>query len=220
MARLSIIFTAASLIVAGFACGTKTETAQTPEQKSGTPMAVQTETAVTSQPVTPPGPTFHGSAAGVIWTVPAGWQLQSGRPMRVATYAIPAAPGDMETGECAVFFFGSGQGGSVELNLARWKDQFETPEGKEVTLSQQKATINGFSITTVAVSGTYLASMGPMFDNGQAKKTGYKMMGAIIEAPEGNVFIKFIGPEKTVTKEDGVFKALLNSVKKGEGQSL
>ncbi len=76
------------------------------------------------------------------------------------------------------------------------------------------------SVTTVTVSGTYLASMGPMFDNGQAKKTGYKMMGAIIEAPEGNVFIKFIGPEKTVTKEDGVFKELLNSIKKGEGQSL
>lgn len=220
MVRLSILLAAGGLAVVGFACGTKTETAQTPEQQSGPPMAAQTETAVTSQPTTPQGPIFHGSAAGIVWTVPPTWQLQGGRPMRIATYAIPAVQGDPEAGECAVFFFGSGQGGNVELNVARWRDQFESTDGKSAELNMTASTINGFKIHTVSVTGTYLASMGPMFENGQAKKPGYKMVGAIIEAPEGNVFIKFIGPEKTVTNEDGVFKELLNSVKKGEGQSM
>lgn len=220
MTRLFIVLAAGVLTVAGFACGTKTETAQPPEQQSAVPVATQTGTPASPQPTTPTGPVFHGSAAGVIWTVPPTWQLQSGRPMRMATYAIPAAPGDADAGECAVYFFGSGQGGSVDLNLTRWAAQFETPEGGAVTLKQQESKINGLSVTSVTVSGTYLASMGPMFENGQAKKAGYKMLGAIIEAPEGNVFIKFTGPEKTVSKDEGVFKELLNTIKKGEGQSM
>ena len=68
--------------------------------------------------------TPEGAAGGVRWTVPAGWQAPSERPMRVATYKIPAAAGT-EDGECGVFFFGKGQGGSVEDNLARWRAQFE-----------------------------------------------------------------------------------------------
>src|SRR5262245_27998711 len=55
--------------------------------------------------------TPEGSAGGVRWTVPAGWQASAERPMRVATYTIPAASGG-EAGECGVFFFGRGQGGS------------------------------------------------------------------------------------------------------------
>ena len=44
--------------------------------------------------------------------------------MRVATYAVPGAKG-AEAGECAVFFFGPGQGGGVDDNVARWAKQFE-----------------------------------------------------------------------------------------------
>ena len=60
----------------------------------------------------------EGAAGGVRWTVPAGWEASGQRPMRVATYRIPATAGQ-EAGECGVFFFGRGQGGSVEDNLAR-----------------------------------------------------------------------------------------------------
>ena len=56
------------------------------------------------------------------------------KPMRKATYGIPAAPG-AEAGECGVFFFGKGQGGSVDDNLSRWAGQFEnagTPKKSRV----------------------------------------------------------------------------------------
>src|SRR3972149_3131613 len=45
-------------------------------------------------------------AAGVAWTPPARWASQGARPMRAATYRVPAAQGDAEDGECAVFYFG------------------------------------------------------------------------------------------------------------------
>ena len=159
------------------------------------------------------GETTTGEAAGVGWTVPARWEVQPPRTMRVATYLIPKAEGDDEPGECAVFFFGQGQGGSVDLNLQRWRDQFETESGGTPTPAQRKSAINGLTVTTVSLAGTYLASMGPMFQSGAVKKPGYKMLGAIIEAPEGNVFVKLTGPEKTVLGADDEFQAFLNSLK-------
>lgn len=160
------------------------------------------------------GETTTGEAAGVGWTVPARWEVQPPRMMRMATYLIPQAEGDDEPGECAVFFFGQGQGGSIDLNLQRWRDQFETESGGPPTLAQRESTINGLTVTTVSLAGTYLASMGPMFQSGAVKKPGYKMLGAIIEAPEGNVFVKLTGPEKTVLGAEGEFQEFLNSLRK------
>ena len=68
-------------------------------------------------------------AAGVAWTVPAGWELAPARQMRIATYRIHAIAGDPEDAECAVYFFGAGQGGTVEANLDRWAHQFTSPDG-------------------------------------------------------------------------------------------
>ena len=113
---------------------------------------------------------------------------------------------------CSIF--GRGQGGSVDLNLQRWRDQFETDTGGPPSLAERKSTINGLAVTTVSLAGTYLASMGPMFQSGTVKKPGYRMLGAIVEAPEGNVFVKLTGPEKTVLGADGEFQAFLNSLRK------
>ena len=63
------------------------------------------------------------SAAGLKWTDPPGWASQGSAPFRVVTYSVPAIPGS-EKAECIVYFFGPGQGGSVEANLDRWKGQF------------------------------------------------------------------------------------------------
>ena len=160
------------------------------------------------------GEAATGTAAGVAWTVPARWETQPPRMMRVATYLIPRAEGDEEPGECAVFFFGRGQGGSVDLNLQRWRDQFETESGGTPSPAERKSTINDLAVTTVSLAGTYLASMGPMFQSGTVRKPGYRMLGAIIEAPEGNVFLKLTGPEKTVLGAEGEFQAFLNSLRK------
>ncbi len=167
-----------------------------------------------SAPASAQGEAATGAAAGVAWTVPPRWEVQPPRTMRVATYLIPKAEGDDEPGECAVFFFGRGQGGSVDLNLQRWRDQFETESGGPPSPAERKSTINDLTVTTVSLAGIYLASMGPMFQSGAVKKPGYKMLGAIIEAPEGNVFLKLTGPEKTVLSAEGEFQDFLNSLRK------
>ena len=148
------------------------------------------------------------SAGGVSWTVPAGWQSAPERPMRVGTYAIPAASG-AEAGECGVFFFGRGQGGSVEDNLARWKSQFESATSPK----EQTATVNGLKVHEMDVSGTYTSPGGPMMQS-QGKKPGWRLLGAIVEAPDGLVFFKCTGPAATMAKAGKDFQALIKSLSK------
>ncbi len=135
--------------------------------------------------------------------------------MRAATYRVPAAASDSEGGECAVFYFGPGQGGDVNANLQRWFGQFEQPSGKssEQAAKTSKQTISGLSVTTVDLSGTYLASAGPMSPV-KERRPGYRLLGAIVAAPEGNVFFKFTGPAKTVAAAADEFQAMLKSLRK------
>jgi hypothetical protein len=147
------------------------------------------------------------SAAGVRWTAPGSWKAQAQRPMRAATYTVPAAPGDKEDGECAVYYFGRGQGGSVHDNLERWISQFSPPQ-KDA--QPQKRTVNGLNVTEIDLSGTYTGAGGPMATT-KTIKPGYRLLGAIVEAPEGLIFIKFTGPAKTVAANQGNFENLMKS---------
>jgi hypothetical protein len=148
----------------------------------------------------------EGSAGGLRWTMPARWTVAPPKPMRMATYTLPAAPGG-EAGECGVFFFGKGQGGTVQENLTRWEKQFE---GGPPPKRSEKA-IHGFKVHLLEASGTYLASGGPMMQP-QGKKAGWSLHGAIVEAPEGLVFFKCIGPDATVKAAVKEFEDLLASL--------
>lgn len=149
------------------------------------------------------------SAGGLQWTAPTGWKSQPQRPMRAATYAVPAAGGDKEDGEVAVFYFGPGQGGGVEANLQRWVSQFETSAKPQTA----KKTINGLPVTTIDLSGTYLASAGPMSPT-KTSKPGYRLLGAIVEGPQGGVFFKFTGPAKTVAAGQAAFDKMLGGIRR------
>lgn len=155
------------------------------------------------------------SAAGLEWTAAKAWTRQPDRPMRAATYEIPAAKGDPEPAELGVFYFGQGQGGSVDANVARWIGQFQQPDGSssEKAAKTEKKKLNGLQTTLIDVSGNYLASMGPMAAGGPTKKENFRLLGAIVEGPQGAVFFKLVGPKKTVTEAKKDFDKLLGSVK-------
>jgi hypothetical protein len=162
-----------------------------------------------------PAPQDALEAGGLTWTAPPVWEAQPARPMRVATYKIAPAKGDSEAAELAIFYFGAGQGGAVDANVARWLGQFQKADGTPVTdkdARTKKDTVNGLSLTTVDVKGTYTGG-GPMMGP-STPKPGYRLMGAIVEGPEGPVFFKLTGPERTVASGEKGFRKLLESVKK------
>jgi len=140
---------------------------------------------------------------------PAGWKTEGAQPMRAATYAIAPAPGDKAGGECGVYFFGAGQGGSVEANLDRWKGQFRGPDGKAAAAQVARRTANGLTVTTIDTSGEYSGMGGPL-GSGRAV-SGYRLLGGIVEGRGGNVFVKFTGPARTVAANAQKFQQLLAS---------
>ena len=153
------------------------------------------------------------SVAGLKWTAPTGWKTEEARPMRAATYTVPAAAGDTGTAECVVYFFGSGQGGSVDANLDRWKGQLVGPDGKPAAAKIARRTIHNLPVTTIDSAGDYTGMGGPMAMSKSVQKN-YRLLGAIIEGPGGNVFIKFTGPAKTIAARQTEFGQLLNSFDK------
>lgn len=153
-----------------------------------------------------------GSVAGVEWKVPSGWSVGAQKPMRAATYLIGS--GDAQA-ECAVFYFGKGQGGDLEANIERWISQVKQPDGSD---SKDKAVRDEIvssccKITTIEVAGTYQASSGPMMQV-TAEKPGFVLLGGIVPGDEGNVFFKFTGPAELVKNSKGAFLGMLSSVSK------
>jgi hypothetical protein len=134
--------------------------------------------------------------------------------MRLATYQVPAATGDQAGGECAVYYFGQGQGGSVEANIDRWIGQFQQPNGKpsKDAAKVDKRTIKGLKVTTVDVSGAYTGMGGPRAPAGPPKQS-YRLLGAIVEGPQGSIFFKFTGPAKTVGENQDSFEKMIFSLK-------
>lgn len=153
------------------------------------------------------------TAGGLTWKAPAAWKAQAQRPMRAATYTAPKAAGDAEDGECAVFYFGPGQGGGVDANIKRWIGQFEAPGGgpADKLAKTSTATVNGLAVTRIDLAGTYKSAGGPMMQ-ATGSKPGHRLLGAIVEGPQGAVFFKFTAPAKTAAAQQSAFEGLLKSV--------
>jgi hypothetical protein len=150
------------------------------------------------------------SAAGLKWTAPAEWKPERPQAMRAATYSVPAAAGDTAPAECAVYFFGAGQGGPVQANLDRWKGQFTTRDGKPAAAQVATRTSHGLTITTIEAAGSYSGLGGPVPADTHVVQN-YRLLGAIVEGRGGNIFVKFTGPDKTVAANRAKFQELLAS---------
>jgi hypothetical protein len=109
-----------------------------------------------------------------------------------------------------VYFFGAGQGGSVDANVERWKGQFQGPDGKTAPAKVATRKVGGLTLTTIESAGAYSGMRGPSAPSGSLV-AGYRLLGAIVEGPGGNVFVKFTGPAKTIAANQQKFESLLAS---------
>ena len=150
-------------------------------------------------------------AGGLAWTLPKGWIGAPSSSMRVATYRTPAAPGDKEGGEVAVFYFGPGQGGGIDANVDRWFAQM-TPETGSKKPSRSQIKVGSIPVTLCNTEGTYTGAMG-MGGVSAGPEKGFALEGAIAEGPQGPVFFKLTGPKKSVEKAKASFDALVKSLK-------
>ena len=146
------------------------------------------------------------------FTVPAGWiEEPRSSSMRVAQYKLPKAPTDSEDASLVLYYFGQGQGGSAAANVERWVGQMKQADGSAAKdAKEEHFEANGLKVTTVDVSGTYVAETAPgsgTFHN----KAGYRLRAAVIETPKGSYFAKLVGPGKTVAQWNESFLSYLKS---------
>jgi hypothetical protein len=157
-------------------------------------------------------PGESGAAARELaWTAPSEWvPVTPSSTMRKAQYSLPAAAGDKEGGECAVFYFGPGQGGDVQSNIDRWASQLTTEAGAHATPQQVATQVAGMKVLKVSMEGTYAPS--PMMGGDTTPKPGTLLLGAIVEGSDANWFFKCTGPRKTMQSHRKEFDALIDSV--------
>jgi hypothetical protein len=149
---------------------------------------------------------------------PAEWKEQpTTSPMRFKQFELPRVKGDDRDAELAIFFFGAGQGGDAEANVARWKTLFEPPAGKSIDEVTKVTTykVGPVKVTHVDItSGTYLFKARPVDPAlpGE-RRPGHRMFGVVWESKNGPYFMRLVGPEKTVAHYKPGFDAWLKAFK-------
>jgi hypothetical protein len=150
------------------------------------------------------------SFAGMVATKPATWiehpPVQRG--MEQTRFAVPGR-NDSSAAEIVVFYFGPNQGGPLQANIDRWKGQFRPNEdGSPVDADVSEMTSDGdLAITLVEIFGDYMR-MGAAFYSPKQH-----FITAIVEGPIGQVFIRFVGDEATVTPNREAFLEMITSLR-------
>jgi hypothetical protein len=148
---------------------------------------------------------------------PADWvEEASTSRFRLKQFRLQATGDDKENAELIIFFFGTGQGGSVEQNHQRWKGMFVPPEGRRI---EDVAKVSHFKlgkvpVTMLDVHGTYLFRSRP-FDpvSETARRPNYRMLAAVIESEKGPYFVRLVGPAATVASYAKGFEDWLKGFK-------
>ncbi len=128
-----------------------------------------------------------------------GWVVPTSS-MRKAQLSITAA-GESAPGEVTFFHFGAGQGGGVQANVTRWVGQFQDGTSDTRTESVGKTTVTFVEAAGTFASGMPGGALTPMKD--------YAMRGAILENPEGDVYIKLTGPAGLVKGAEPAFAKMV-----------
>jgi len=132
---------------------------------------------------------------------PEGWQwVVPSSPMRKAQLNVR---GDGAPAEITFFHFGAGQGGGLQANVDRWFGQFQ-----EAKTSRSLESYGKTPVTIVRASGTFQSGM----PGGQTTPMpGYALLGAILESPGGDVFVKMTGPAATVESAGDSFLLMIKA---------
>jgi len=148
------------------------------------------------------------------FTAPPSWQPRpAASSMRVAEFVIPRAAGDPEDAELIVYYFGAQGGGGAQANIDRWIGQMQRPGGESAKdgAKTESRTINGLNVSSVDVSGTYVAEVRPGASE-HFNKPDFRLLAAVVDTPRGPYYVKLTGPSRTVAAARPAYDAFLGSL--------
>jgi len=151
-----------------------------------------------------------GTAVGGLTFQSDTFKLAAGRGMVAATATPILKEGEKVAAKPIVakfYYFGPGQGGSVDANIARWVGQFDDSAGKP-EVKKEEVNVGEKSYTLLHVEGTYMD--GPPL-GAKVPTANSAMLAAIIPGKDAPVFIKLTGPKDQVIPTKDGFKAMAAS---------
>ena len=143
------------------------------------------------------------------FTRPKTWEwVEVTSSMRKAQLRVPEK--GKGSADVIFFHFGPGDGGGTKANVERWYGQFKEPRD-QIKPKSEEVKVGKHKVTYVQAEGTYNSGMpgGP-----STPMAGYALAGAIIEAPQGSVFIRMTGPRELVTSSMAEFKQMVEGALK------
>lgn len=155
-------------------------------------------------PTPAPSPADGSIAIGNLrFPIPEGWtSAPPSNSMRLAELIVNASD---PAARCLAVF--SRAGGDVQSNIARWGGQFSS-----ATPTVSSSTIAGHTVHQVELSGTYMDGMP---GGALTPRENWMLRGAIIEAPDGLIFIKMTGPAEAMAACADGWKALMDGITAG-----
>jgi hypothetical protein len=202
MYRLLILF---AVILSLAACSSKEEGAKV---ETTTQASADLASSSTYEPAPTPV-----TVAGVTFRPDKKWTNVGASGMRQAEFIYGPIAGEADSATMTVYYFGPTQGGNVEDNLMRWIGQMSPVEGEPVRTEFE---VDSMKAHLVEVEGTYNSSMGGPMSGATEAHENYRMAAVVLETPQGNVFFKLTGPDKTAGEMISDFRGMLAAITSGE----
>ncbi|MCE9618389.1 MAG: hypothetical protein K8R92_00575 [Planctomycetes bacterium] len=136
---------------------------------------------------------------------PAAWTFtKPTMAFRTLQYSVPGEAGGAEL---IVSVFKSGDGGSVDANIDRWRNQFLGSAGTPAEPARSQRSIAGAAVTRVDLKGAW-KGMGM-----SEARPGSAQLAAAIELPKETIYIRLVGPESAVEGARQNFEAMIDGLK-------
>ncbi len=147
--------------------------------------------------------------------VPAKWVAEKpSTSFRLAQFKVPGKSA-ANRASMVVFYFGPGQGGSPEANIARWVSQFSRPDRSPVKPLVRRYTVGALPVTSVELTGTYARGIGMGQQN--TSMPDRTLLAAIVETSKGNLTFQLWGPRATVAAHRAAYDEMIAGLKPAGG---
>jgi len=176
-----------------------------PREMRRPPMeAAESSTGGPTEPPVVPDASLASATSGMFaFEMPPGWQQIASTPFRDPNFII----GESGEIECYVSVLGGG-GGGIQTNANRWRTQMGRAPYTDAEYAQlPRATVLGQEAVIVDFPGDF-QGMGA-----DQAKPGYRLVGALISAPNAAIFVKMTGPDAAVEAEKDNFALFAQSLR-------
>jgi hypothetical protein len=152
---------------------------------------------------------------GMTFTPATQWQDFGPSKSRVAGYAYGPLKDEPDSATVLVTFTPGGGADDISRQQEQWFSQMALLDGRDPHTGaiQYDLQIDGMTVHMMSLFGIYIIPAAPGSYQ-KIEKKPYRLLAAIVEAPDGNVHLKLTGPDYTATIMIEAYMTMIKSIKK------